>query len=163
VIAAPRTAVRSIAFGLVGGALSLAAVDLAIERQAMWQIEATALFHYDAMDQVGYLLLVVLAGFLFGVALRPPVTSRYHPMRPIVASVMPVLLIAHGVAFLQGSLPGVLDDARFYMSPIVQMLLAFAVGVGVASGFESERESEASSDPTAPRTAVRDPVTRSRP
>ena len=87
---------------------------------------------------IGWLALYAIGGFLGTLAVRPPRSLRYRPLRPLVASVVPVLLIAHTMAWVSGwVMPGFLRFIRFYGADDVQIALAVFVGVALATGFGS--------------------------
>jgi hypothetical protein len=110
---------------------------------------------------IGWLSLFALAGCLASLALRTPRSLRYRPWRPLLGSLVPVLLIAHGMAWLSGwTMPGFLRFGYFYIGLGVQSVLAIVIGLAVASGFEDVGFAPArNGDALAPRphVSVREP------
>jgi hypothetical protein len=106
--------------------------------QGAWLENWRSRFDYPTiLPWIGWLSLFALAGCLASLALRTPRSLRYRPWRPLVGSLVPVLLIAHGMAWLSGwTMPGFLRFGYFYAGPGVQSVLAIAIGLAVASGFE---------------------------
>jgi hypothetical protein len=88
---------------------------------------------------IAWLALYALGGFLATLALRPPRSLRYRPVRPLIASVVPILLIAHPMAWVAGWIQPLFLPApySFYASSNVQVALAVFVGLALATGFEN--------------------------
>jgi len=106
-----------------------------------WDMWARATFHRTWQGWIGWLLLVVLSGFLFALAARPPRSFRYRPGTPLLVGIIPLLMLAHFV-LLFGSewvdAPRILLNTYFYMTFNAQFALAVMLGVALASGFESK-------------------------
>lgn len=93
-----------------------------------------------APEWTGWLLVMVGAGLLFGLAARLPRRPAYRIGSPLVLAAILALMLAHPVLLygLEVSLPGPLDRAWFYMNSDVQFALAVMLGVALAAGFDAQ-------------------------
>jgi hypothetical protein len=132
----PQAAIR-----LVLLLAALIALRFGLTRMQDWDNWARATFHRTWQGWVGWLLLVVLSGFLFALAARLPRGLRYRPWIPLLIGIVPFLMLAHFVVLFSSEwvdAPRIFLNTRFYMTFGAQFALAIMLGVALASGFESK-------------------------
>lgn len=120
---------------------ALVALRFGVVRMQDWELRSRAVFRHTWQGWVGWLLLVVLSGFLFALAARLPRRLRYRPLTPLLIGLVPFLMLAHGVVLFGSEWvdpPRILGNIYFYMTLETQFALAIMLGVALASGFESK-------------------------
>lgn len=118
---------------------ALVTLRFGVVRMQDWELRSRAFFHHTWQGWIGWLLLVVLSGFLFAIAARLPRSFRYRPWIPLLVGIIPLLMLAHfvllfGVEWVDA--PRILLNTYFYMTFEAQFALAIMLGVALASGFE---------------------------
>jgi hypothetical protein len=130
-------------------ALALLSLWVAWDRFQAWDAVSRATFHRAAGGWVLWLGLMVLSGFLFGLAVVLPVELPDRLGPPALLGVVPLLLLAHSlilISFSSWHLPAPLGTVRFYAGSFpVQFALATMLGMALASGFRSVTDSHAGS------------------
>lgn len=118
---------------------ALVALRFGVVRMQDWELRSRAFFHHTWQGWIGWLLLVVLSGFLFALAARLPRSLRYRPWTPLLIGIVPFLMLAHFVALFSSEwvdAPQILLNTYFYMTFEAQFALAIMLGVALASGFK---------------------------
>lgn len=122
---------------------ALVTLRFGVVRMQDWELRSRAFFHHTWQGWIGWLLLVVLSGFLFAIAARLPRSFRYRPWVPLLVGIIPLLMLAHfvllfGVEWVDA--PRILLNTYFYMTFYMtfeaQFALAIMLGVALASGFQ---------------------------
>ncbi|HET9724884.1 MAG TPA: hypothetical protein VFR44_13730 [Actinomycetota bacterium] len=105
-----------------------------------WEALARATFDRTWQGWIGWLLLVVLSGFLFALAARLPRSFRYRPWTPLLLGMIPLLMFAHFWFWLNVNWPDaprLFNATYFYDTFEAQFALAIMLGVALASGFKA--------------------------
>jgi len=114
---------------------------IGVAREQSWLLQRKVLFEPVTGGLLLWLAFVALSGFLFTLAAIPPAGWRYRPLTPLLFGLLPVLFIAHFVAFFAGVEPRFLIQrwVPFYFDINAQFALAVLVGVALAAGFVPRR------------------------
>ncbi|MEX1046521.1 MAG: hypothetical protein WD757_00280 [Actinomycetota bacterium] len=119
---------------LTVGALALTQVAASAERS--WERIAARTFDYGWVGWIPWLILFALSGALFGLAIWLPRRASYHLRPSVLLGVLPLLLIAYPIAWLNGITLPFLDEPPLHDQ---LELLGFLVGLSIASGFMEPR------------------------
>lgn len=133
--AAGETVVRFLLFCAAAGLVRWATVT----RNA-WQEEFSSSFDYRWGPWVGWVALLVAAGFVVGLANLTARPAGYRVRVPLAVTVPALVLLAHFPLVIESAdadgsdLPWILDNFFFYMETPAQFALAVIAGFGIASG-----------------------------
>ena len=115
---------------------------IGVAREQSWLLQRKAFFEPVTGGLLLWLAFVSLSGFLFTLAAIPPAGWRYRPLTPLLLGLLPLLFIAHFVAFFAGVEPRFLIQrwVPFYFDILAQFASALLLGVALAAGFVPRRE-----------------------
>lgn len=133
---AGEAAVRFLLFCAAAGLLRWASATW-----RSWQEDFSSSFEYSWAPWVGWVALLVAAGFVAGLASLTARPSGYRLHVPLAITLPALLLLAHWPLLVEsaepggGRLPWILDNFYFYMDTPAQFALAVIAGFGLAAGF----------------------------
>lgn len=114
---------------------SLVLTQIAASAQQRWEAVAQQRFDYGVVGWIPWLSLFALSGALFGLAIWLPRRLRYRVQPSVLLCVLPLLLISYPIAWINGVTLPFLDEAARFLDQLEVKLLAFLVGLSIASGF----------------------------
>ncbi|MDQ3982460.1 MAG: hypothetical protein M3271_07245 [Actinomycetota bacterium] len=141
---------RTAAEGLLRLLLTIAALVVLRYAELEWQEwheQVSSTFKFTRRGWLEWIALLVLTGFVVGLACLPGLPRGYRWIVPLAISVPALLLLGDYVLVFETAgaggtdLPGILYRPTIYMTVTVQLALAVIAGIGLAAGlYPRQRE-----------------------